>query len=215
MQQYPMQPYPMQPYPMQPYPMQPYPGFPGYSSFPPQAGFEQYPMMPMNPEDDEEPHHKNTPEIFEDDDDTDVNLFENGNFPDFDETEHDNEDWAVVSEKCKVVSDDGISIKNCSNSDKNPYSGSPVSDLPRKQRHANHNHPHQMMPAPRPAPVYYMMPQQPIYQPYYAPPIQDTNRYYDNEEEEEHASKIYYENSKFHKNKRQHQIVDDGDENDY
>ena len=154
-------------------------------------------MMPMNPMLPPSVDPNSSPGIFEEDDDE---LFEPADFPDFDE--QDDTEWGVVSEKCKVVSEDGISIKNCTDSNKNPYAGTPVNP-PRVQRQAAMPYyPQQMMPAP----IYYVMPQ-PMYQPvYYPPPRQQKNSDYYEDNSGPDDSQIYNENTKFHK---RHQTIQD------
>lgn len=171
--------------------------------YPPPYGYQAYPpqMMPMNPmlppNEDSYYSSSNPGVIFEEED-----FDKTPDFPDF--NENDDSEWGVVSEKCKVVSGDGITIKNCTDSNKNPYAGTPVRNNQRIQRQAPMPYypmPQQMLAAP----VYYVMPQ-PMYQPtYYPPPSQQrSNDYYEVPDE----SQIYLENKKFQK---KHQVIQEDD----
>jgi hypothetical protein len=127
---------------------------------PPPQYYPQYPAPQFPPQFGDE---------FDDDDDLPL-------FPTDEELENEDSDWVVYQEKCKIVSEDGLHITNCT--DKNvefehPYARNSMENAgKRNPRHARNGHkniqqqqqqfyPYQMM-----QPVYF----QPI--PMYMPPVQ-------------------------------------------
>lgn len=202
------------------YPPQNNPGF-----YPPNPGFYPpgYPgFYPQNPP---------ATEDFDDDDDLPM-------FPDDDLLQNPESGWIVGPEKCKIVSEDGLQIFNCTNKGvefEHPFARNTVSEsIKREARHANHPQgappPNQMVPQQMPYyPVMYqpviMMQPMPIYYPqYYAqpppsmnyyqpqqipqPPIVDRDSYLENDETNEIGS---YQKPRKH-SKKHHPIVMDIDE---
>lgn len=133
--------------------------YPGFAPFYPPPFPPNYPVYyPQNP---------NLSDEFDDDDDLPL-------FPDDEELDNPESGWLIAPEKCKVVSEDGIQISNCTQNGidfEHPYAQNTVSEpIKRNARHAVHpdqqgNYPNQMMPPMMFVPVYYQP--MPIYMPQY------------------------------------------------
>lgn len=188
------------------------PFFPGY--FPPgYPGF--YPQSPSLPDE------------FDDDDDLPL-------FPDDEELDNPASGWVVSPEKCKVVSEDGLQISNCTQKGfefEHPFAQNTVSEpIKRNARHANSPaqqmpYSNQMMPPVMYVPVYYQpvpvyMPQyfaqpQPMMGGYYQPqqiplpPVDDRDSYFESDQESNEINP--YQKPKKHV-KKHHPIVMDIDE---
>jgi hypothetical protein len=173
---------------------------------------------------------QNPPTLDEFDDDEDLPLF-----PDDDTLENPEEGWIVGPEKCKIVSEDGLQIFNCTNKGvefEHPYARNTVSEsIKRETRHTNHQQgetvqkkmmQQQMMPY---YPVMYqpvvMYQPMPVYLPqYYAqpspmnyyqpqqipqPPIDNRDSYFENDETNEINS---YQKSRKHSRKHHPVVMD-------
>lgn len=122
---------------------------------------------------------QNPPAIDEFDDDDDLPMF-----PDDDLLENPESGWVVGPEKCKIVSEDGLQIFNCTNKGvefEHPFARNTASEpIKREARHANYHSgfpsPNQMMQQPMMYPVMYqpimMQPMPVFYPPYYGQPQQ-------------------------------------------
>lgn len=178
-----------------------YPGYyPVQQNPPPQFYPGYYPVQ----------QHQPPPVSDEFDDEDDIPLF-----PDDDLLENPESGWTVGSEKCKVVSEDGLQIVNCTTVDfEHPFARNTVADesiaLKREVRHTKHRaaqvqppemfYPVMNQPMGFYQPVYYQpvfMPQyyaQPVPMSYYQPPqlplppVVEQDSYFDNDFEESEAT---------------------------
>lgn len=133
-----------------------YPGFyPPPNYYPPPQFAPGYPGF--------YPPNSQQPEDF--DDDYDLPLF-----PDEDMLEHKETDWVVGPEKCKIVSEDGLQIVNCTLSGfefEHPYAKNTVEELgkrsPRQATHPSAQMPNQDQQMYPPQMAYYPVMYQPVY----------------------------------------------------
>lgn len=208
-----------QPNQFQPPPPSYNPGF-----YPPPQGYPGfYPQIPQLPN-----------ELDDDDDDDDLPLF-----PDDEELDNPDNGWIVGPEKCKVVSEDGLQISNCTQKGvefDHPFARNTASEpIKRNVRQANYHGGQQNQMMQQPA-LYYPVMFQPIYiqavpmfvPQYYAqpqqqqppnfygpqqlsiPPYADQDTYYIKDEESNDIN-AYQEKPRKHSRKH-HPVVMDIDE---
>lgn len=187
-------------------------GYPQQYPYYPQQFYPQYQPQPQYPPQYQPQYLPQQPTYYDDDD-------EDEEFPDEDDLQSD--DWAVASEKCKFVSEDGVQVTNCTQAGelKNPFArhSADGGDIKRETRHISSKH-HQTPPPPyvrhpyqayfQNLPLYYIPVQAQPPAPYYYPQI-----YQENDDEDENDS---YETTprvhiKHQQRKKRHHIIEEED----
>ncbi|CAO1415169.1 unnamed protein product [Diamesa serratosioi] len=175
----------------------------------PQQFYPQYPQYPPQ-----------RPSYF-DEDNYDGN--DDGDDEDFpDENDLQSDDWAVTSEKCKFVSEDGVQVTNCTQAGElsNPFARHTADGddtIKRETRHISKRH----YSSPQPyqqqqnypyqayfqqMPVYYVPVQAPAPSNYFYPP-----QYLDNDEDDDSYEALPQVHSKRHPRKKRHHIIEEED----
>ena len=134
-----------------------------------------------------------------------------------DENDLQSDDWAVTSEKCKFVSEDGVQVTNCTQAGElsNPFArhSADGGSIKRQTRHISSKH----HPASQ---QYQQQPYQPYFQQmpvYYIPVQAQANylyppQYQDNDEDDDSYETPPQIHNKRHPRKKRHHIIEEEDE---